>query len=76
MQIVITDVPKELHDAIAARAALHCQSTEEFIRSMLERAVAKPSNKKLMKRVRARLQASGTHVPASEILRYRDADRK
>ena len=75
VQITIRGVPEEVRDKLAARAALQRQSMQEFLRCELERLAARPSFETWLKEVRDRKEAAGTHVPASSILRARDADR-
>ena len=76
VQITIRDVPEEVRDELAARAALRGQSMQEFLRGELERIASRPSLDALRRRVRDRKQASGTRVPPSSILEARDADRR
>ena len=76
VQITIRNVPEEVRDELAVRAALHRQSMQEFLRGELERITSKPSPAALMQRVRQRKEQFRTHVPAADILAARDADRK
>ena len=48
VQITITDVPEEIRDKLARRAALRSQTLEEFLRRELERIVAPTNRAKLM----------------------------
>ena len=76
VQITIRGVPEAVRDELAARAALQRQSMQAYLRSELERIASRPSFETWLKEVRERVKASGTHVPASAVLRARDADRK
>ena len=76
VQITIRDVPEDVRNELASRAALRGQSMQEFLRGELERLASRPSADALMAEVRRRVEASGTRVTASEILRARDADRR
>ena len=75
VQITINDVPEEVLDALAARAAYERQSIEDFLRIELERIAGQNSTDAWLRRVRRRKEAAGTCVPPSLILEVRDADR-
>ena len=74
VRITIEDVPEEVRDALATRAARQRLSMQEFLRGELERVAARPSRNALLQSVR-RKKAAGTRVEPSSILRARDADR-
>ncbi len=76
VQITIRNVPEEVRDELASRAALKRQSMQEFLREELERLAGLPSVETWLREVRQRVEASGTVVTAEEILAARDADRK
>ena len=76
VQITIRNVPEEVRDELAVRAALQRQSMQEYLLSELERIASKPSLGALLERVRQRKELSKTHVSAKDILEARDADRK
>ncbi|WP_419911862.1 FitA-like ribbon-helix-helix domain-containing protein [Candidatus Poriferisodalis sp.] len=76
VQITIRNVPEDVRDELAAKAAERRQSMQEFLRGELERLAAKPSVSTLLEEIRRRKEAAGTHVSAAEILAARDADRK
>ena len=76
VQITIRGVPEAVRDELAARAALQGKSMQAYLRSELERIASRPSIETWLKEVRERKEAAGTHVPASVVLRARDADRK
>ena len=76
VQITIRDVPQEVRDKIAARAAARGQSMQEYLRGELERLVAKPSVEEWLRSVRAHKRAMKNSVTTEDILRARDADRK
>ncbi|HYB37457.1 MAG TPA: hypothetical protein VEF72_18070 [Mycobacterium sp.] len=46
--IQIKDVPEEVRDAIAARAAARGQSTQVYLRALLEREFRAERNKRLL----------------------------
>jgi plasmid stability protein len=74
--ITIRDVPDDVRDELAARAALAGRSLQEHLRHELIELARKPSVDALMAEVRARKQALGTKLPAKKILMYRDRDRR
>ena len=75
VKITIRNVPEEVRDKLALRAARNRQSMQEFILSELEQVASRPSNEELVERIRRRVEASGTRVSAADILAARDADR-
>ena len=76
VQLTIRDVPEQVRDELAARAALQRKSMQEFLRCELERIASRPSFDVWLKTVRDRKDAAGSRVDTAEILRARDADRK
>ena len=76
VQITIRDVPEEVRDQLAARAALQRQSMQEFLRGELERIASRPSIEEWLWGVRERKALTETRVPPHRILDARDADRK
>ena len=76
VQITIRNVPDEVRDEIALRAARNHQSMQEYLLSELERMAAQPSPDEWLRKVRERVEATGTRITAAQILDARDADRK
>ena len=76
VQITIRNVPQELRDQLAVRAALQRQSMQEYLLGELQRIASRPSPEALLERVRQRKEESRIHVPIVDILQARDADRK
>ncbi|MXX13159.1 MAG: hypothetical protein F4Z86_06890 [Gemmatimonadetes bacterium] len=76
VQITIEDVPEDVHDALAVRAARQRQSMQAFLRSELERIASRPSVEEWLHRVRERKEATGTRVRPSSILNARDDERE
>ncbi len=74
--MTIRDVPDEVRDALAVRAARAGQSLQEFVRTQLVALAERPSPEELWDRVRHRLRATGTRLPADVVLEARDADRR
>lgn len=75
-QITIRNVPDEVRNELAARAAREGKSMEEFLRRELGRLAARPTIDEWLDRVRERKRAAGTRVPPDEILEHRAADRR
>ena len=73
--MTICDVPDDVRDALAARAARAGQSLQEYVRGQLSALAARPEPDELWERVRHRLLATGTTVPSAAILAAEDADR-
>jgi plasmid stability protein len=76
VQITIRDVPESVRDEIAARAARQGKSMQEYLRSELERLASRPTLDAWLARVRKRKRTFKTQVPAAQILKQRDADRR
>jgi plasmid stability protein len=74
--ITIRDVPDETRDELAARAARSGRSLQEYLRRELIALARKPDMESLLTRVEARKSAAPSTLSASDILRYRDADRR
>jgi hypothetical protein len=76
IQITIRDVPEQVRDELAGRAAQQGQSMQEFLRGELERLASRPSLQSWLDRVRSRKRVSQTRVSAARIVKDRDADRR
>lgn len=76
VQITIRDVPEDVRDEIAARAARARQSMQEFLRGELARMAARPTIDVWLEQVRERKRAAATSVKRRDILRARDVDRR
>jgi hypothetical protein len=76
VQITIRDIPGEVRDELAARAALQGKSMQEYLRAELERLAARPPVEKVLERIRERKATAGTRITPAEILASRDADRR
>ncbi len=75
VSITIRNVPDDVHDELAARAARAGRSLQEHLRAELIELARKPSVDDLLARARARKNATGTRLNAQQILDHRDADR-
>jgi len=74
--ITIWDVPDEIRDELAARAASSGCSLQEYLRAHLIELVRRPDAEVLLARVRDRKQCTGSRLSTESILGYRDADRR
>lgn len=75
VQITIRNVPEEVRDELAARAALKRQSMQEFLREALERMASVPSREAVLEDIRRRKAASRSTVTTADILEALDAGR-
>ena len=76
IQITIRNVPEEVRDELASRAALRHQSMQEYLRAELERIASRPAVENWLETVRERKSADGARIPARKILNARNSDRK
>ena len=76
VSMTIRDVPDDVRDELAARAARAGQSLQEYVRAQLTALAQRPSPEQLWERVEHRLRSTGTRLSADQILEARDADRK
>lgn len=75
VQITIRNVPEEVRDELASRAALKRQSMQEFLREALERMASVPSREAVLEDIRRRKAASRSTVTTADILEALDAGR-
>jgi plasmid stability protein len=75
VSITIRNVPDEVRDELAARAARSGRSLQEFLLRQLADLAVKPSVEEFVSRARGRARASGIELSAQQILADRDADR-
>jgi antitoxin FitA len=76
VQITIRNVPLEVRDELAARAARDRKSMQEYLREELERLAARPTLHAWLEKVRERKHTAGARISAKQILTQRDADRR
>jgi plasmid stability protein len=74
--ITIRNVPDEVRDELAARAARTGRSLQEYLLRQLADLASRPSIEDVVARARARARATGTQLDPQEILAARDADRR
>ena len=75
VKITIRNVPKEVRDKIAARAAARRQSMQGYLLGELKRIASMPTNGAWLEEVRMRKAVRKTRISRTNILRARDADR-
>ncbi|NDY94409.1 hypothetical protein G3I74_01525 [Wenzhouxiangella sp. C33] len=76
VQITVRNVPNNVRDELAARAARRGQSMQEFLRQQLEVMATRPSTEELLERIRLRKAGANKTLSASDLLAARDADRR
>jgi plasmid stability protein len=76
IQINIRNVPEEVRDELAARAALQGKSMQQFLLAELERLAARPSIDAWLEQVRKRKRATQTRISSRQILENRNAGRR
>jgi plasmid stability protein len=76
VQITIRNVPEEVRDELAARAARKRLSMQQYLHAELERIASKPTVDEWLEEVRQLRKTSRTRVSTAQILQAKDADRK
>jgi plasmid stability protein len=74
--ITVRDVPDDVRDELAARAARAGKSLQEYLRALLISSAARPPVDDVIARARARVGTTGLRLDAESILAARDADRR
>jgi plasmid stability protein len=74
--ITVRDIPDDTRDELAARAAMSGRSLQEYLRARLVEWAERPDAEAVVARMRARKAATGTALPAKQILAHRDAGRR
>ncbi len=74
--ISVRDVPDDVRDELAARAARAGKSLQEYLRGMFIDTATHPPVEDVIARARARVTATRPRVDAQSILEARDADRR
>jgi plasmid stability protein len=76
VSVTIRDVPEDVRDALAARAARSGRSLQEYLKAELAELARRPSPTELWDRVQHRLLATGTRIDAQDVLDAVEADRR
>ena len=74
--VTIRDVPDEVRDQLAARAAHSGQSLQEYLRAILVTVASRPTVDDVLARARARVTATGVRLDPAATLAAKDADRR
>lgn len=74
--VTIRDVPDDVRGELAARAARAGRSLQEYLRSLLVNAAAKPTLEEVLDRARVRVSVTGLRLDPDATLQARDADRR
>ena len=74
--LTIRNVPDEVRDELAARAARSGRSLQEYLAATLTELASRPSVEDVVARARARVIRTGSRVDVDDILAARDADRR
>ncbi len=72
----IRNVPDEVRDELAARAARSGRSLQEYLVGQLVELASRPDVDTVIDGARARVRAAGSSVTTAQILAARDADRR
>lgn len=74
--ITVRNVPEEVRDELAARAARSGRSLQEFMLQELSQLAARPSVTEVVARARERVRETGTYLDPAEVVAARDAERR
>jgi hypothetical protein len=73
--VTIRNVPNDVMDELAARAARSGRSLQEYLVGQLVELASRPDLDTVLDGARARVRAAGSSVTTADILAARDADR-
>lgn len=76
VNITIRNVPDEVRDELAGRAARQGRSLQEYLSRELRRLAERPDVDVWLERVRRRKSTQPSRLSAEEILAFRDTDRR
>ena len=74
--ITIRDVPDDVRDELAARAARSGRSLQSYLNDLLVQTASRPTPADVIGRARGRVAATGSRLDPETILQARDADRR
>ncbi len=74
--ITVRDVPLDVRDELASRAARAGKSLQEYLRGLLVDVAEKPTAADVIARARARVSTTGAQIDVNAILAARNADRR
>lgn len=74
--ITVRNVPDEVRNELAVRAACSGRSLQEYLLAHLVEFSSQPTADEIIATARERARLSGTQVTVEQILEARDADRR
>jgi plasmid stability protein len=74
--ITVRNVPEDVRDELAARAARAGQSLQEHLRAQLIDLARRPTVDEVVSRARARVELTSSRLSAARIIEHRDAKRR
>lgn len=74
--ITIRDVPHDVRDELASRAARAGQSLQEYLRELLVATTDKPTVRDVLTRARSRVTVTGTVLDPAAIVAAKSDDRR
>ena len=74
--LTIRNVPDEVRDELAARAARSGRSLQEYLAAALTEMASRPTVEDVLGRARERVHRTSSRVVDDDILDARDADRR
>lgn len=76
ISITIRDVPRDVRDELAARAARSGRSLQDYLRAELIEIARHPAVEEVLARAQTRIDATKSRLPAKQILALRGAERR
>jgi plasmid stability protein len=76
MTVITIDLPDDVRDELAARAARRGRSLEQYLRETLTEDASFPDPEDWIAQVRAHAEAGGAALRIEDVLADKDADRK
>lgn len=74
--ITVRNVPDEIRDELAARAAATGRSLQEYLRNQLIELARRPDPDVLLAQIRERKRLAGSELPARKVLDHLGAERR
>ncbi len=74
--VTVRNVPEQVRDELAARAAKSGRSLQEYLLGQLVDMASHPTMEEVIARARTRVRQTGTVLDVDSILAARDADRR
>jgi plasmid stability protein len=74
--VTIRNVPDEVRNELAARAARSGRSLQEYLLAQLVEMASRPTVEEVIERAQARAKATNTRLRVEDIISDLDADRR